>query len=105
MWKKLLLAAAALAAATCVGDGVEGMAGSLPTEESPTDQTPSIALRMRDESQQMAKPCDVLPSDDEACAHACEPDALLAYIPAGTCASFACPMRDGSYFITGGCNY
>jgi len=104
MWKKLLLAAAAISAATCVGDGVEGMPGALPTDESPPNAPLTVIERVTEQAPPTDKPCEVLPSDDEACAHACDPDALVAYIPAGTCASFACPTRDGGYYVVGGCN-
>lgn len=48
--------------------------------------------------------CRLLPADDSACAHACDPVALKAYIPRGTCASFNCTLTDGSLFRIGGCN-
>ena len=48
--------------------------------------------------------CDLLPDDDSACAHACDPDAVAATIPEGTCAVLECPLSDGRVYRTGGCN-
>jgi hypothetical protein len=48
--------------------------------------------------------CNMLPDDDSACAHACDPVALSAFIPEGTCVTFTCTLTDGSEYRTGGCN-
>lgn len=48
--------------------------------------------------------CDMLPADDSACAHACDPDALGAFIPPGTCVIFDCPLTDGTSVRVGGCS-
>ena len=50
------------------------------------------------------KTCALLPNDDSACAHACDEDALRAFILHGTCATFSCPLRDGTTLVVGGCN-
>jgi hypothetical protein len=48
--------------------------------------------------------CDLLPDDDSACAHACDPAALETLIPEGTCAMLECPLTSGGVYRTGGCN-
>lgn len=48
------------------------------------------------------EPCEGFPADG-ACSQACNPDALRAYIPPGTCATFECPTSDGSTVRVGGC--
>jgi hypothetical protein len=47
--------------------------------------------------------CAMLPTDDSACAHACDANALEAFIPAGTCVIFDCPLNDGTSIRVGGC--
>jgi hypothetical protein len=47
--------------------------------------------------------CDMLPADNSACAHACDPDMLEAFIPPGTCVIFDCPLGDGTQVRVGGC--
>ncbi len=48
--------------------------------------------------------CYQLPDDGSACAHACDQAALESFIPAGTCATFECPLADGTVMRVGGCN-
>lgn len=50
-----------------------------------------------------ADQCAQLPQDGSACAHACDPVALEAFIPEGTCATFECPLADGTVVRVGGC--
>ncbi len=47
--------------------------------------------------------CAMLPADDSACAHACDPVALQEFIPDGTCVIFDCPLTDGTNVRVGGC--
>lgn len=47
-------------------------------------------------------PCEGFPSEG-ACSQACNPEALRAFIPPGTCATFDCPRSDGSTVRVGGC--
>jgi hypothetical protein len=113
MLKKIVAAAVVLFASACIDDGVHGTQGSLPTDESPDqpgidtpDDQPNAVLTERQRQAEPGDPavCAMLPQDDSACAHACDEEALLAFIPAGTCASFSCPLTDGTTFVTGGCN-
>lgn len=106
---KKIFAVAAIFASACIGDGLSGSPGSLPTDETPdpgTETVPvsSIARERLPDPTSSQPVCDLLPQDDSACAHACEPNALLGYIPAGTCATFTCPLADGTTYMTGGCN-
>ena len=48
--------------------------------------------------------CAMLPTDGSACAHACDPGALQAFIPEGTCVTFDCPLTDGTTVRVGGCS-
>jgi hypothetical protein len=103
MLTKVLFASVVLLSA-CIEDGVEGTPGSLPTEET-TPAEPDVGKLAREQDQlDQVHLCDLLPTDDGACAHACDADALRAYVPAGTCASFACPLADGTTYHTGACN-
>jgi hypothetical protein len=109
MLKKIAVAGVLFASA-CIGDGVDGSAGSLPTVESPDPSTTMVStdsLQRERQPDPEATPeglCDLLPDDDSACAHACDPDGLFGYIPEGTCATFKCPLADGTTYVTGGCN-
>jgi hypothetical protein len=79
-----------------VPDPYEGVEeGELPTSARRTPQDPM------DPDQGV---CNLLPMDDSACAHACDPVALSAFIPQGTCVTFTCTLTDGSQYRTGGCN-
>ncbi len=76
-------------------DPYEGVQSGVPTiarssPQDPIDPDPDI--------------CNKLPDDDSACAHACDPVALSAFIPEGTCVTFTCTLTDGSQYRTGGCN-
>ena len=110
MLKKIALAAVLFAGA-CIGDGVDGSSGPLPKDPTadpsgPDTTTPGATFaRERQPDPETPLPvCDLLPADDSACAHACDPDGLVSYIPAGTCATFKCPLADGTTYLTGGCN-
>ncbi|HUS32563.1 MAG TPA: hypothetical protein VMZ53_28875 [Kofleriaceae bacterium] len=113
MLKKIVVALVVVFGSACIDDGVNGTPGSLPTDETPEEpgidtpaEMPQTALTERSRQQNPGDPavCELLPQDDSACAHACDEDVLLTYIPEGTCASFACPLTDGTTFVTGGCN-
>ena len=117
MLKKIVVIAAVVFTAACIDDGVHGTQGVLPTEESPdetaideptlaptstAEENPATQSRVRDDG--LPPECDLLPNDGSACAHACDVDALRAFIPEGTCATFTCPLTDGNQFVIGGCN-
>jgi hypothetical protein len=114
MLKKIATIAVVVFVSACIDDGVEGSQGPLPVDKTPGDPsdnmpvgTTSTALAVRDHQARPDGPgglCDLLPQDGSACAHACDESALLAFIPEGTCATFSCPLTDGSTFVTGGCN-
>lgn len=67
----------------------------LPTTERPLDDEPD------DPNLEV---CALLPDGDGACTHACDPDALAAFIPQGTCVTFSCTLTNGRPYRTGGCN-
>ena len=103
MLGKLMAACVLIFLPTCA-DGVEGMPGSLPTEETPDDTgdsapEPSGELPIFSD----VGICALLPTEG-ACAHACDADALAEFVPPGTCASFRCPLSDGTTYHTGACN-
>lgn len=106
MLKKIAIASVVFASA-CIADGVGGDPGALYTEKglSPDEQT-ELEATARELSPDPEQPafCAMLPQDGGACAHACDQDALLSFIPEGTCATFACPLSDGTTHVTGGCN-
>ena len=103
MLKKIAIVSVIFASA-CIGDGVGGDPGPIPTDKglSPSEQT--LTSREAPPDIQKAPECAALPQDDSACAHACDEEVLLSYIPEGTCATFRCPLADGSEYVTGGCN-
>src|SRR3982750_1731906 len=82
MLKKIAVAAVLFASA-CIGDGDDGTAGPVPTEPSPvpgTEAAPPVGSLTRERQPDPETPqpvCDLLPDDDSACAHACDPNALL----------------------------
>lgn len=96
--RKLLLVIAVAAASCADGGDTEVDNASVPTSD--------LAALPAGVREKTAEPsvCDQLPDDDSVCAHACDPAAVQAAIPPGTCAIFECPLDDGSVFRTGGCN-
>ena len=72
----------------------------------PTDEgeAPAAAAAFRRDSDSGLDICALLPPDDGACTHACDPVALSGFIPEGTCVTFTCRLLDGSTYRTGGCN-
>lgn len=48
-------------------------------------------------------PCTALPQG-RLCALVCDPEALQAAIPAGTCVDFSCTLLDGRELVAGACN-
>jgi len=103
MLGKIMAASVIVFLSTCA-DGVDGTPGSLPTDETPDDPTSGGDLPAGE--QRLAKEvdiCTLLPTEG-ACAHACDPDALADFVPPGTCASFMCPLTDGTTYHTGACN-
>lgn len=105
MLKKIAIASVIFASA-CIDDGVEGQLSPIPTDKglSPSETAQPVIARETAPDPDRAPQCMDLPQDDSACAHACDPDALLSYIPKGTCMTFMCTLTDGSEFKTGGCN-
>ncbi len=47
--------------------------------------------------------CDGLPTEG-ACAAACDPAALAAFVPPGACASFSCDLVDGRHLVVHACH-
>jgi hypothetical protein len=39
--------------------------------------------------------CDLLPEDAGVCSVACDWEAVIEYVPVGTCAAFVCELVDG----------
>lgn len=72
---------------------------TLPAETGGSDVVPYSATAV-----DQPDVCSLLPDDDSACAHACDPVALLTHIPAGTCVTLECPLTDGTSYRTGACN-
>ncbi len=108
-----LLVVTALFAAACAeqtGPGVgpdedeDPLLWPVPTDDLPPD-LPTTARSLNDDPEDPnLEECALLPDDDGACAHACDPDALAAFIPQGTCVTFSCTLTNGKLFRTGGCN-
>jgi len=105
MLKKIAIASVIFASA-CIDDGVGGDPGPIPADKEPLPSEQELEQTPRERTPDMAivPACNEFPQDDSACAHACDQDALLSYIPEGTCMTFSCPMKDGSTYVTGGCN-
>jgi hypothetical protein len=103
MLKKIAIVSVIFASA-CIGDGVGGDPGALYTDKGLSPSEQGLQAREAPPDMDKAPQCADLPQDDSACAHACDQDALLSYIPEGTCATFNCPLADGSMYVTGGCN-
>lgn len=76
----------------------------VPSVDDAPDVSDASALRASLDQPSEPSVCDLLPNDDSACAHACDPDAVEAAIPPGTCAVLECPLTDGTTYRTGGCN-
>ena len=103
MLKKIAIVSFIFASA-CIGDGVEGDPGAVYTDKGLSPSEQGLQTRQAPPDMNKVPACADFPQDDSACAHACDQDALLSYIPEGTCMTFSCPMPDGSTFVTGGCN-
>lgn len=110
--RKLLLAITFFAAACAeeTGPGVapdedeDPILWPLPEDDLPPD-LPTTARRLNDDpTDPSLDVCTLLPDDDGACTLACDPDALAAFIPAGTCVTFSCTLTNGKPYRTGGCN-
>jgi hypothetical protein len=108
-----LLIATALLAASCAeqtGPGVapdedeDPIVWPLPTDDLPPDLPTTSRALEEDPADPNLDVCALLPDDDGACAHACDPDALIAFIPEGTCVTFSCTLTNGRLYRTGGCN-
>jgi hypothetical protein len=103
MLKKIAIVSVIFASA-CIGDGVGGDPGPIPTDKGLSPSEQGLSSREGVPDMDRAPECADLPQDDSACAHACDEDALLSYIPEGTCATFSCPLANGETYVMGGCN-
>ena len=80
-------------------------------EEAPPGGHPPSVEESADVTEALASPpsveedlCDALP-DEGPCSLACDPDALRdEYVPAGTCAAFACTLTDGRTITLHACH-
>lgn len=103
-----LIATTALVLSACIADGIGGSPGPIPVEDGkdsePAPPEPDMQNFAGDSAADDSIDCALLPEGDDACAHACDPDGLLGYIPEGTCVKFECTQTDGRPFSTGGCN-
>lgn len=99
----MVMGTMALACAAVVDDPAPELEGMPVRVDKPLGPS---ELQRADNPQYLAEPgqCDLLPDDGSACAHACDPAALEAYIPAGTCVTFDCPLTDGTSIRVGGCH-
>jgi hypothetical protein len=100
---KLIALTAALFLSACVDesgptstDSGDGEVTEL-TRQAPGDKSDDI------EEDGARNICDLLPTDG-ACAHACNPEKMMTFVPEGTCAVFVCELTDGTTYNTGGCN-
>jgi len=97
----LLAGLALLAPTACLADSTDPVDDvTMPEGKADADQArldPTVAAEDLDV-------CGQLPQDDSACAHACEPDVLLTFIPKHSCVTFKCTLTDGGEMFTGGCN-
>lgn len=48
--------------------------------------------------------CQQVIETEGACAHACDGEAVMAFVPEGTCALIVCTLESGAYYKIGGCN-
>jgi hypothetical protein len=101
MMNKLLAAVAALLFTACldndpsVDTNDERTTVEIKADEADTtfrDEPPTPAL------------CEQIVETEGPCAVACDPVALAAFIPKGTCTLFLCTLEDGSQYKTGGCS-
>lgn len=107
--RRLLIAmvTATLGAGACaavVDDPPPELSGMPVPVDQPVNNDP--LARSTQNPEYLAQPgeCDLLPQDGSACAHACDPGALAAFIPQGTCAVFDCPLTNGTSIRVGGCS-
>jgi hypothetical protein len=85
-------------------DGVAEPPMAEPVPEDPDDKHEFSQVTNDPERDPSVDVCKLLPTDDSACAHACDPVALATFVPTGTCVTFTCTLTDGSLYRTGGCN-
>lgn len=109
--RNILFVTAMLVAACAeqVGDGVAPDEDEdsiyVPDPEDDKDRAgDGSAFARMDDRDPAPDVCALLPADDSACAHACDPVALMEYVPTGTCATFTCELTNGETYRTGGCN-
>jgi len=103
MRKMLLLIALSTACADSAETPSHDLVPAATVDEGP-DVTAASPLRAAVDNDTQPNLCNLLPDDDSACAHACDPAAFADAIPEGTCAVFDCPLSDGTIYRTGGCN-
>jgi hypothetical protein len=96
----VLAGLAALSLTACLDDSTPG---TIEIVDDKADQAGEPGTERDIQAAERAQ-CDLLPQDDSACAHACEPDVLLTFVPAHQCITFKCALTDGETLYTGGCN-
>ena len=90
---------AALVGSGCATADDEPLDGLHPPQAESADVTEALALPLSVEEDL----CDALPADGP-CSLACDLDALTQeYVPAGTCAAFACTLTDGRMITLHAC--
>jgi hypothetical protein len=87
-WVRALLAGAALGGACIAGDD------PAPDAAPPGYQLESVQAASGVLEAATPSVCDYLPPDGP-CAAACDPETLAGFVPAGSCAVFACTLTDG----------
>ncbi|HSD89179.1 MAG TPA: hypothetical protein VLB44_16740 [Kofleriaceae bacterium] len=110
MNKLLVVALAALVLPACLDEDTGSnrtldLSTDTPTDTIETAQPGTTHVVKRVDDQPDTSVCAYLPKDDSACAHACEPDVLINYVPEGTCVTFLCDLTNGSQYKTGACNW
>jgi hypothetical protein len=109
MTNKLLAVLAALLFTACLDEGSDSTTTTRPIGDA--DRMDETQLPQRDDGTPDRKTdedvpvCDQLVATEGPCAHACDEDAIMTFIPKGTCAMFRCELANGSDLNTGGCNW
>jgi len=100
---KLITLTAALILSACLDESAPTStdSGDDETVELARDVPGDKADDIEDEGERNI--CDLLPTEG-ACAHACDPETMMTFVPEGTCAVFHCQLSDGTIYNTGGCN-
>lgn len=86
---RMLLASIGVIAGCMTGD-VES-----PEHEPPLMDVASTGVEAELSAEVEPSVCELLPDDGSACSAACDPEQLSEFVPAGTCAVFACTLTNG----------